>query len=584
MVVGRRDGTPPPPASLRRVDTPAPALRPLHPARAGSVSDELGAAGGVRDVLGGVAGAPPARGRASSDAGGSGVSALLGKARKGRIPQNYSFDDLALKVYGDAARAPAAPRGLMGGAPGGGGGGMPSGSGGESATSTVGGSAPRRSGQRTWIVFEPSGTVRRYTADRHRLVRRLAVPARDLRVLDPAMHTPAAILCREKALVVNLGFIRMVLCADQAYLLFSGFDDMQMEQVRGFADTLRQVLQGRSAPAASSSGQTRDSGYASDGDLSSGRGGASGAGTGYGSDSSEVPHSNGPSKLDRGIDSVLKFGTGSGATFRQRQQNYFEFRVLEAALERVVGNLERETAELETSAYPALDKLTFQVTSSNLDTVRLIKGKMNRLHNRATQFRDELEQLLANDDDMNEMYLTRKLVAEADESVATSPFPGAGKLGGRRLGADESEEKDEPPALNRQTTVAMPTAFAYDVEEIEDLLETFNEQILAVVYKLSTLREYIDDTEDYIAIMQDSHRNRLIQMDLIVTCGTFCLTIYNVVGALFGMNIPNPLGGVLNEGEENFGDWYAITWSFLGLSLVLFVVMFIFIKKRAIVR
>ena len=132
------------------------------------MSDELGAAGGVRDVLGGVAGAPPARGRASSDAGGSGVSALLGKARKGRIPQNYSFDDLALKVYGDAARAPAAPRGLMGGAPGGGGGGMPSGSGGESATSTVGGSAPRRSGQRTWIVFEPSGTVRRYTADRHR--------------------------------------------------------------------------------------------------------------------------------------------------------------------------------------------------------------------------------------------------------------------------------------------------------------------------------------------------------------------------------------------------------------------------------
>lgn len=608
-----QETTPPqgtPVARLRRIDTPMAAAsvgRTFDGAAGGLDGGAQGAAGGGGVAAG--AAAPPRHRRSSS---GYAFPLLGSMARMGRgsmgkttrmTPNKWSFDDLATKVYGDAARAPMQGPGAVGSSVGSvgssGGAGAGGGGGGANGSAGVGGSvaAPR---QRTWLVFESSGAVRKYSAEKHRLVRRLAVPARDLRVLDPASHTPAAILCREKALVVNLGFIRMVLCADEAYLLYSGFDQLQSRQVRAFAERLRVQLEARaevSHPAVA--GANRDSGYASDGDLSAGRGGRRFGG--YSSDASDVSAS--PAKQvrkssepdcdqlspgdDGGIEAELLLGSAAlgamgghdgragdggdsgrdsemskfgGGLFRQRQQNFFEFRVLESALERVVSDLENETDELERLAYPALDQLTYDVTSSNLDSVRKIKGKMNRLHNRATQFRDELEQLLANDDDMNEMYLTRKLVAEADEPLST-PFGD----GDERFGGSDSEEEGSvrggvggsgrggasAQRLLHEGKLQQQPQQVYDVEEIEDLLETYNEQVLACVYKLSTLREYIDDTEDYIAIMQDSHRNRLIQMDLMISCGTFCLTVTAVVASLFGMNIPNPLGGLLNGDDED---------------------------------
>ncbi|CAL5411960.1 unnamed protein product [Camellia sinensis] len=52
------------------------------------------------------------------------------------------------------------------------------------------------------------------------------------------------------------------------------------------------------------------------------------------------------------------------------------------------------------------------------------------------------------------------------------------------------------------------------------------------------LREYIDDTEDYINIQLDNHRNQLIQLELFLSSGTVSLSIYSLVAGIFGMNIP----------------------------------------------
>ncbi|CAJ2633019.1 unnamed protein product [Trifolium pratense] len=63
-------------------------------------------------------------------------------------------------------------------------------------------------------------------------------------------------------------------------------------------------------------------------------------------------------------------------------------------------------------------------------------------------------------------------------------------------------------------------------------------QIDGTLNKLTTVREYIDDTEDYINIQLDNHRNQLIQLELFLSSGTVCFSIYSLVAAIFGMNIP----------------------------------------------
>ena len=51
------------------------------------------------------------------------------------------------------------------------------------------------------------------------------------------------------------------------------------------------------------------------------------------------------------------------------------------------------------------------------------------------------------------------------------------------------------------------------------------------------LREYVDDTEDYINIMLDEKQNQLLQMGVMLSTATMVLTAGVVVVGIFGMNI-----------------------------------------------
>ena len=52
------------------------------------------------------------------------------------------------------------------------------------------------------------------------------------------------------------------------------------------------------------------------------------------------------------------------------------------------------------------------------------------------------------------------------------------------------------------------------------------------------VREYIDDTEDYVNIQLDSQRNELIQFQLTLTIASFAIAVETLIAGLFGMNIP----------------------------------------------
>jgi magnesium transporter len=46
-------------------------------------------------------------------------------------------------------------------------------------------------------------------------MRRCAIPARDLRILDPVLVYPSTILGREKAIVINLEHIKAIVTAEE---------------------------------------------------------------------------------------------------------------------------------------------------------------------------------------------------------------------------------------------------------------------------------------------------------------------------------------------------------------------------------
>ncbi|KAL0338677.1 UNVERIFIED_CONTAM: Magnesium transporter MRS2-3 [Sesamum angustifolium] len=173
------------------------------------------------------------------------------------------------------------------------------------------------------------------------------------------------------------------------------------------------------------------------------------------------------------------------------------------------------------------------------------------------EVRDELENLLDDDDDMAEMYLTDKLQQQLDGSFKSSIIVQDGTdedvcadMDDRTLaktlmdGNESSQVCDDPTVLSKDSADDAHTnstrsslSKQLDVEELEMLLEAYFVQIDGTLNKLSTLREYVDDTEDYINIMLDDKQNHLLRMGVMLTTATLVLSVLLTVAGVFGMNI-----------------------------------------------
>ncbi|KAM5556857.1 hypothetical protein ABKV19_024308 [Rosa sericea] len=209
----------------------------------------------------------------------------------------------------------------------------------------------------------------------------------------------------------------------------------------------------------------------------------------------------------------------------------FEFQVLEIALEVVCTYLDSSVADLEMEAYPVLDELARNVSTKNLELVRSLKSNLTRLLARVQKVRDEIEHLLDDNEDMAHLYLTRKWIQNQQSeallarSGSNRSSPTAPNL--RRLGSNRSS-----------SLVTSNNMGEDDVEDLEMLLEAYFMQLDGTRNKILSVREYIDDTEDYVNIQLDNQRNELIQLQLTLTIASFAIAVETLIAGIFGMNIP----------------------------------------------
>ncbi|XP_037414957.1 magnesium transporter MRS2-E-like [Triticum dicoccoides] len=345
--------------------------------------------------------------------------------------------------------------------------------------------APRRKGapaaSQEWLVVPAAGEESTGEFGRHRIMEITGLPARDLRMLDPQISYPSTILGRDRAIVVNLEHVKAIVTAAEVLVRDPG-----NPRLRPFLQELHARL---ALPDASTTNPATD-----DIDL--------------GGDQGNVPMP-GSAKIQP-----------------------FEFKVLEVCLEHTCKCMESETLALEKEAYPALDKLTSKVSTLNLEHVRQIKSRLVELTGRVQKVRDDIEQLVDDDTDMSEMYLTRKLAFQGvnESSVKVDS--------NKHASPDHEDEKEEEDSGDGIESSHGSSAFVKpDVEELEMLLEAYFVQFDGTLNKLCHLRDYVDDTEDYINMMLDEKQNQLLQMGVMLTTATVVITAGIVVVSLFGMNI-----------------------------------------------
>ncbi|EFJ33960.1 hypothetical protein SELMODRAFT_165091 [Selaginella moellendorffii] len=344
----------------------------------------------------------------------------------------------------------------------------------------------RALGVRSWIRIDTAGNSHVLEADKFTVMRRCQLPGRDLRLLDPLFVYPSTILGREKAIVVNLEQIRCVITADEV-LVLNSLDSYVLQ----FVSELRR----RIAPNKHINAGTFEW------------------------------RSPGSKKIDELLDGLSVNALP------------FELKALEVALETACVVLDAQTAELEDEAYPLLEKLASRISTLNLERVRRLKSRLVGLKRRVERVRDEIEQLMDDDEDMAELYLTKKKEAGnvfAVMSASAPVSPVGSPQAARTLEKLQSIGKHKLDRMNSESN-------AEGVDEVEMLLEAYFVVVDGILNKLTSLEEYIEDTEDLININLDHVRNQLIQFELILTTATFVMAFYSIIAGIFGMNIPLPL-------------------------------------------
>ncbi|XP_043722847.1 magnesium transporter MRS2-F-like isoform X3 [Telopea speciosissima] len=188
------------------------------------------------------------------------------------------------------------------------------------------------------------------------------------------------------------------------------------------------------------------------------------------------------------------------------------------------------------------------------------------------EVRDELENLLDDDMDMGEMYLTDKLFdLQVEEDASKEETEKDNDV------FDLDDESDED-SQNNKSSSGRSIGFKPNVEELEMLLEAYFAQIGGTLNKLSALREYVDDTEDYINIMLDDKQNQLLQMGVLLSTATLLLNASIVVVAIFGMNIQISLF------EGGPAEFWETTLGTIAGSLVLYLIAFYLGKKKGLLE
>ncbi|XP_057963847.1 magnesium transporter MRS2-3 [Malania oleifera] len=442
------------------------------------------------------------------------------------------------------------------------------------AAAAAGGLRKKGVGLRAWLLLDSSGQAQVVEAGKHAIMRRTGLPARDLRILDPLLSYPSTVLGRERAIVINLEHIKAIITAHEVLLLNS-----RDPSVIPFVEELqRRILRHHhdsKIPEGMVGGD--DSEWANLYDLEDPQSGAVS-----------------PSNFSGGFpplperDEDGKLGGNQDLVDRDALKVLpFEFVALEACLEAACSCLDNEARTLEQEAHPALDKLTSKISTLNLERVRQIKSRLVAITGRVQKVRDELEHLLDDDEDMAEMYLTDKLVQQLESSSVSSINDRDGmddgvlqsdmddrtpaeisleNNGGSAVYEGDIRNSDDPQehlfgapnAISRRSlgthtsTTRSAISKNLDVEELEMLLEAYFVQIDGTLNKLSTLREYVDDTEDYINIMLDDKQNHLLQMGVMLTTATLVVSAFVVVAGIFGMNIKIDLFNDEVHGMEKF--------------------------------
>lgn len=203
-------------------------------------------------------------------------------------------------------------------------------------------------------------------------------------------------------------------------------------------------------------------------------------------------------------------------------ENKFYFFVLELALIYRQQKMIRRLRKLETSTQAVLQKIKKDFGENILEKLLLLKKRISTFETQSKENESAILEILEDDEALAELYLGQSKVENVDEA--------------------------------------------------ESILESFLEQLEEMIYKISELKENIDDTQEIESLKLHARRNVIIRFDLLATMVTGGFAFLTVLTGAYGMNIKNNL-------EKDSSAFLYLNIG-MGVFFLLFVIAFVWYFKR----
>jgi len=171
----------------------------------------------------------------------------------------------------------------------------------------------------------------------------------------------------------------------------------------------------------------------------------------------------------------------------------FEHIVLETALASIVNKFNRHLEIIKPPLDVLLQEITQDPATYNLRRLLAFRKSLSEFEASVKEVMKEVEALLGNDEDLVQLYLT-------------SP--------------------------EREVT---------DHTELELIFESYYADFEEIVAEIKTVKDTIEDTNQFISAHLDSVRNKMLRMSLMMEMGALALGSGAVVGGVFGMNLVSGL-------------------------------------------
>jgi magnesium transporter len=204
---------------------------------------------------------------------------------------------------------------------------------------------------------------------------------------------------------------------------------------------------------------------------------------------------------------------------RKSSAGSFELRALESLLIATIEHLEADFDRLQPEISDLLERLVYDQSAYNLLLLKDLSDKLESFEADAATVQSALTEVLNNDEDMAQMYLT-----------------------------------------NAHNGVKQAVS---DHTDVQTLLESFAQQVTELDNRVQQLKNRISNIEEYMRIHFDSQRNKLMRFNLITSLATLSFGAGAMGASVFGMNLPNGY-------EHDPTAFYIVSGALAGVSGLVF--------------